>query len=177
MCVNLSARQFSRAGLADHVESLLLETGLGAHQLGLEMTESSLIADMGEAAKVLEGLNRLGVSLLMDDFGTGYSSLSHLHSFPFDILKIDRSFVQRIDTGQQPLQIVRTILELARVLGMDVVAEGIETERQLGLLQTMGCRFGQGYLFSPPLPSAEISEILARGDMALHRSEDSLYSI
>jgi EAL domain-containing protein (putative c-di-GMP-specific phosphodiesterase class I) len=132
---------------------------------------------MGEAAKVLEGLNRLGVSLLMDDFGTGYSSLSHLHSFPFDILKIDRSFVQRIDTGQQPLQIVRTILELARVLGMDVVAEGIETERQLGLLQTMGCRFGQGYLFSPPLPSAEIGEILARGDMALHRSEASLYSI
>jgi EAL domain-containing protein (putative c-di-GMP-specific phosphodiesterase class I) len=92
----------------------------------------------------------------MDDFGTGYSSLSHLHQFPFDVLKIDRSFIQRMTNGDQPLQIVQTIVELARVLGMDVVAEGIETEEQLALLKSMGCRFGQGYLFAPPLPADQI---------------------
>jgi len=160
VCVNLSARQFSRAGLADHVEALLMETGLSGHHLGLEMTESSLIANAEETEKVLTSLNRLGVSLHMDDFGTGYSSLNHLHHLPFDVLKIDRSFVQRMNAGQQPLQIVQTILELARVLGMDVVAEGIETEEQLQLLQQMGCRYGQGFLFSPPLPASEIEKLL-----------------
>jgi EAL domain-containing protein (putative c-di-GMP-specific phosphodiesterase class I) len=126
------------------------------------MTESSLIADVTEAARVLQSLKRLGVSLHMDDFGTGYSSLNHLHSFPFDVLKIDRSFVQRMESGQQPLQIVQTILELARGLGMDVVAEGIETEVQLNLLQAMGCRYGQGYLFSKPLPVAQIEALLSQ---------------
>jgi EAL domain-containing protein (putative c-di-GMP-specific phosphodiesterase class I) len=168
VCVNLSARQFSRIGLADHVESLLLETGISANQLGLELTESSLISDAGEAARVLTSLNRLGVSLHMDDFGTGYSSLSHLHLFPFDVLKIDRSFVQRMNTGQQSLQIVQTILELARVLGMDVVAEGIETEEQSKILQELGCRYGQGYLFSPPLPASEIEALLAHPELSLH---------
>jgi predicted signal transduction protein with EAL and GGDEF domain len=91
------------------------------------MTESSLIQDLNPALGVLGSLRRLGVSLLMDDFGTGYSSLNHLHSFPFDVLKIDCSFVRRMTEGDQPLQIVRTIIELARVLGMHVVAEGIET--------------------------------------------------
>lgn len=161
VCVNLSARQFARIGLADHVESLLMETGLSSNQLCLEMTESSLIQDAVEAAGVLASLHRLGVSLHMDDFGTGYSSLSHLHSFPFDVLKIDRSFVQRMSRSQQSLQIVHTILELARVMNMEVIAEGIETEEQLSLLKGMGCRYGQGYLFSRPLPAAEIATLLA----------------
>jgi len=161
VCVNLSARQFSRIGLADHVESLLLETGLSGRQLGLEMTESSLIPNMATASDVLTSLHKLGVSLHMDDFGTGYSSLSHLHSFPFDVLKIDRSFVQRMQTGRQPLQIVQTILQLARVMDMDVVAEGIETAEQSRLLREMGCRYGQGYLFSRPLPAAQMEQMLA----------------
>jgi EAL domain-containing protein (putative c-di-GMP-specific phosphodiesterase class I) len=126
VCVNLSARQFAREGLADHVEELLRRFSISSHQLGLEMTESSLISDPITAKEVLASLRRLGVSLLMDDFGTGYSSLNHLHNFPFDMLKIDRSFVSRVTEGEQPLQIVRTIIELARVLGMNVVAEGIE---------------------------------------------------
>lgn len=163
VCVNLSARQFSRNGLVDHVESLLDETGLSGRHLGLEMTESSLIPNMNEAAGVLDNLHQLGVSLHMDDFGTGYSSLSHLHHFPFDLLKIDRSFVQRLQHGEQPLQITRTILELARVLKMDVVAEGIETEEQMQLLKKMGCRFGQGYFFSKPLPVSQIEEMLCNG--------------
>lgn len=158
--VNLSARQFAREGLADHVEALLRQTGVSSRQLGLEMTESCLISNLNTTLEVLGSLRRLGISLLMDDFGTGYSSLNHLHSFPFDVLKIDRSFVSRMTEGDQPLQIVRTIVELARVLGMDVVAEGIETPEQYHLLRQMGCRYGQGYLFAKPLPADEMSEML-----------------
>jgi EAL domain-containing protein (putative c-di-GMP-specific phosphodiesterase class I) len=160
VCVNLSARQFSRAGLADHVEALLRQSGLSSCQLGLEMTESSLIPDMDTALEVLGSLRRLGVSLLMDDFGTGYSSLSYLHSFPIDVLKIDRSFVGRMTEGEQALQIVRTIVELARVLGMDVVAEGIETVEQYRLLRELGCRYGQGYLFARPISAGEVTGLL-----------------
>lgn len=160
VCVNLSARQFSREGLADHVEALLQRFGVSSRQLGLEMTESSLVRDAQTALEVLGSLRRLGVSLLMDDFGTGYSSLHHLHMFPFDVLKIDRSFVGRMTEGDQPLQIVRTIIELARGLGMNVVAEGIETREQYELLQAMGCRFGQGFLFARPMPAEAITQLL-----------------
>ncbi len=160
VCVNLSARQFAREGLADHVEALLRQFGIFSRQLGLEMTESSLITDAHTAMEVLGSLRRLGVSLLMDDFGTGYSSLHHLHSFPFDVLKIDRSFVVRITDGEQPLQIVRTIIDLARALGMNVVAEGIETQEQYALLQQLGCRYGQGYLFARPMPAEDVSKLL-----------------
>ena len=160
VCVNLSARQFSREGLADHVEALLMRSGVSSRQLGLEMTESCLIPDKHTALDVLDSLRRLGVSLLMDDFGTGYSSLNHLHSFPFDVLKIDRSFVSRMTHGKQPLQIVRTIIELARVLGMDVVAEGIETDTQHRLLRDMGCRLGQGFLYARPMSSEAVTRLL-----------------
>ena len=174
VCVNLSARQFSRAGLADHVEALLLQSGISSRQLGLEMTESSLIPNMRTALEVLGSLRRLGVSLLMDDFGTGYSSLNHLHSFPFDVLKIDRSFVGRMTEGDQPLHIVRTIIELARVLGMDVVAEGIETQEQYQLLRQMGCRYGQGYLFSPPMTAEEITNMLRLPGRILPEPQDAI---
>jgi EAL domain-containing protein (putative c-di-GMP-specific phosphodiesterase class I) len=161
VCVNLSARQFARKGLADHVEALLRQSGISSHQLGLEMTESSLVSDHDTALAVLGSLRRLGVSLLMDDFGTGYSSLHQLHLLPFNVLKIDRSFVARMTGGnEQPMQIVRTIVELARVLEMDVVAEGIETQEQYALLRQLGCKFGQGFLFSRPVPAEAISEML-----------------
>lgn len=160
VCVNLSARQFSRQGLADHVESLLTQSGTSSHQLGLEMTESSLIPNMGTALEVLDALRALGISIAMDDFGTGYSSLSYLHTFPIDVLKIDRSFVGRMTEGDQPLQIVRTIIELARVLNIDVVAEGIETSEQYHLLRELGCPYGQGYLFARPLPADQVSTLL-----------------
>jgi EAL domain-containing protein (putative c-di-GMP-specific phosphodiesterase class I) len=160
VCVNLSARQFSREGLADHVEALLLQSGISSRQLGLEMTESSLTPNVQTAVEVLGSLRRLGVSLLMDDFGTGYSSLNHLHSFPFDVLKIDRSFVSRMTEGEQPLQIVRTIVELARVMGMNVVAEGIETREQYQLLRQLGCRFGQGFLFARPMSADKVTQLL-----------------
>ncbi len=173
VCVNLSARQFAREGLADHVEALLSRAKIPSRQLGLEMTESSLIPDPGTALEVLGSLRRLGVSLLMDDFGTGYSSLHHLHSLPFDVLKVDRSFVTRMTEGEQPLQIVRTIVELARVLGMDVVAEGIETQTQYDLLRQLGCRFGQGFLFSPPVPAATITQMLRLPGRVLPERKDA----
>ena len=160
VCVNLSARQFAREGLADHVEQLLRQSGISSRQLGLEMTESSLIPDAATALEVLGSLRRLGVSLPMDDFGTGYSSLHHLHSLPFDVLKIDRSFIARMTEGDQPLQIVRTIVELARVMGMDVVAEGIETREQYNMLRQLGCRYGQGFLFARPAPAETVSRML-----------------
>lgn len=160
VCVNLSARQFTRDGLADHVEALLSRYGIASRQLGLEMTESSLMSDASAAFEVLGDLRRLGVSLLMDDFGTGYSSLNYLHSFPFDVLKIDRSFVTRMTGGEQALQIVKTIIELARALGMDVVAEGVETREQHNLLRDLGCRYGQGFLFSRPIGVEAVTELL-----------------
>jgi EAL domain-containing protein (putative c-di-GMP-specific phosphodiesterase class I) len=171
VCVNLSALQFSREGLADHVEALLSRSGISSRQLGLEMTESSLISDRQTTLSVLGDLRRLGVSLHMDDFGTGYSSLNHLHSFPFDVLKIDRSFVSRMTDGEQPLQIVRTIVELARVMGMDVVAEGIETIEQHNLLRDMGCRYGQGYLYAKPMTAEAVTRLLRIPGRVLSTSE------
>lgn len=167
VCVNLSARQFSREGLADHIQALLLGSGISSRQLGLEMTESSLIPNLTTAIEVLPKLRKLGVSLRLDDFGTGYSSLNHLHSFPFDVLKIDRSFVERMAHGNQPFQIVRTVIELARVLGMDVVAEGIETDEQLRLLQQLGCRFGQGFLLARPMTAEAVTQLLRLPDCIL----------
>jgi EAL domain-containing protein (putative c-di-GMP-specific phosphodiesterase class I) len=171
VCVNLSARQFSRKGLADHVESLLIQSGTTSGQLGLEMTESSLIPNVNTALEVLETLRALGISISMDDFGTGYSSLSYLHSFPIDVLKIDRSFIGRMSDGDQALQIVRTIIELARVLNIDVVAEGIETTEQYHLLRQLGCRFGQGYLFARPMPAEQVSALLRLPGRVLPKSD------
>lgn len=160
VCVNLSARQFARQGLTEEIEALLQRAGVSSRQLGLEMTESSLIPDREIAGEVLQRLHRLGVSLLMDDFGTGYNSLNYLDSFPFDVLKIDRSFVHRMTHGNQPMHIVRNIIELARALSIDVVAEGIETCEQFSMLRKLGCRYGQGFLFAPPLPADRMSDLL-----------------
>jgi len=159
--VNLSARQFCRVGLADHIRALMIQSGVTGRQLCLEMTEAALIPNVNTAAEVLASLRGLGVALHLDDFGTGYSSLSHLHSFPFDSLKIDRSFIARLDKGDQPRQIVRTIVELARALGMNVVAEGIETCEQYAQLREMHCPYGQGYLFSKPMPVEDVAPLLA----------------
>lgn len=162
VCVNLSARQFSREGLADHISASLLHAGVPAHHLGLEMTESSLVSNTTTAMTVLSGLHELGVSLLLDDFGTGYSSLNYLHRFPFDVLKLDRSFVVRMTEGNQPLQIVRAITELARALGMDMIAEGIETQDQYRALRNLGCQFGQGFLFAKPMRADAVVRLLQR---------------
>ena len=118
------------------------------------------------ALEVLGSLHSLGVSLLMDDFGTGYSSLNYLHAFPFCVLKIDRSFIARIAESDQPLQIVRTIIELARVLGMDVVAEGAETDSDAVELYQMGCEYAQGFVFGEPMTAEQARALISNERMA-----------
>ncbi len=156
---NLSAHHFKQPDLLEQVEAILTQTGIDPRCVRLEVTESLVIDDPTQAADILHKLKALGVKLSLDDFGTGYSSLSYLHRFPFDILKIDRSFVGRLEQDASSVQIVETIILLAQKLRMDVVAEGIETTHQQDHLRTLGCRFGQGYLFSKPAP-AEVAEAL-----------------
>lgn len=157
--VNLSPKQFAQPDLVGQVKGILEETGLDASFLKLEITESVLMDDYEAAAKLLFELRALGVRLSIDDFGTGYSSLTYLHRFPIDTLKIDRSFVMRMDRDN--VEIVRTILSLAENLGMDVVAEGIETQEQMGLLRDLGCQNGQGYFFSKPMNVADADRVIA----------------
>ncbi|HWN07694.1 MAG TPA: EAL domain-containing protein [Pyrinomonadaceae bacterium] len=157
--VNLSPKQFAQPDLVGRVKGILNETGLDPSFLKLEITESVLMDDFEAAAKLLFELRGLGVRLSIDDFGTGYSSLTYLHRFPIDTLKIDRSFVMRMDKDN--VEIVRTILSLAENLGMDVVAEGIETQVQMGLLRDLGCQNGQGYFFSKPMNVADADRVIA----------------
>ena len=158
--VNLSAKQFNQPDLLDQVGAALQQTRLPAHLLKLEITETAIIDNTEHATKVLGELKQLGVQIHMDDFGTGYSSLSYLHRLPIDALKIDRSFIGQIDTDPRTLQLVMTILELSANLGVRTVAEGIEKPQQLEQLRKLACDFGQGYLFSPPLPADKFSELL-----------------
>lgn len=158
--VNLSAKQLLNPALPEQVKTVLRETALDARFLKLEVTESMVMEQSDRALGVLNELRRLGVSLSTDDFGTGYSSLSYLHRFPFERLKIDRSFVNKMDSDQKSREIVRTILLLAKTLNLETVAEGIENERQLGLLRALGCKLGQGFLFSKPVAAAEAAKFL-----------------
>lgn len=158
--VNLSARQLMHPALRGQVEEVLQATGLDPRHLKLEVTESTVIERSETALAVLSDMKALGLSLSMDDFGTGYSSLSYLHQFPFGRLKIDRSFVDKMDHDAKSEAIVRTILLLGKNLNMEVVAEGIESERQLALLRSLGCSFGQGFLFSRPLDALDAERFL-----------------
>ena len=158
MTVNLSGKQFAQPDLVDQVGSILDETGLDPNFLKLEITESVLMDDFDSAAAMLFKLRALGVRLSIDDFGTGYSSLTYLHRFPIDTLKIDRSFVSVLDKDH--LEIVRTILNLAENLDMDVVAEGVETQEQMALLRNLSCQSGQGYFFSRPMTVEEAERVL-----------------
>jgi diguanylate cyclase (GGDEF)-like protein/PAS domain S-box-containing protein len=158
MTVNLSVKQFAQPDFIDQVRSILEVTGLEAKYLKLEITESVLMDDIDSAAAMLVQLRALGVKLSIDDFGTGYSSLTYLHRFPIDTLKIDQSFVAVLDKDH--LEIVRTILSLAENLGMDVVAEGIETQEQMSLLRTLSCQSGQGYFFSRPMNVEDAERVL-----------------
>ncbi len=157
MNVNVSVKQLKGFQIVDAVESVLAETGIPPETLHLEITESALIPEMDSVREVLARLRDLHIRLKLDDFGTGYSSLSCLRTLHFDSLKIDRSFVMRLDSDPESRAIVETILNLARSLHMTVVAEGIETENQRARLLDLGCDSGQGFLFSKPV-AAEIAE-------------------
>ena len=147
--VNVSARQLAQPELPEIVEAVLRETGMSAGDLAIEVTESALIEDSSVAAASLRELKVLGVRILLDDFGTGYSSLSHLQQFPIDALKIDRSFVMHLGQGSDECAIVRAIAAMAGALGLDVVAEGVETLEQAEEAWALGCCWAQGYYFAP----------------------------
>ena len=157
--VNLSGRQFLQPDLLEQVEEVLRETGLAPRSLKLEITETVVMENIETATQTLERLRSLGVELSIDDFGTGYSSLSYLQRFPVSTLKIDRSFVSRMAESDGTAEIVRTITKLAQTLGMDVVAEGVETEGQRAQLSDFECEYGQGYYFSMPM-DGEFAEAL-----------------
>ena len=167
MSVNLSGRQFAQHDLIERLDQILAETGLNPGTLRLEITESVIIGHTESATALLEKLQRRGISLSMDDFGTGYSSLSYLHKYPFNILKIDRSFVSRMGPSGENSEIVGTIVALAEHLGMKVVAEGVETLDQVEQLRAHGCPYAQGYYYFRPLDSAAAEAILAKNSQPL----------
>jgi diguanylate cyclase (GGDEF)-like protein/PAS domain S-box-containing protein len=162
IAVNVSGKQFAAVGLVDDIERALTVTGIPPHALKLEITESLIMDNPERTNEVLRRIIALGCKVSIDDFGTGYSSLSHLHRFPFHTLKVDRSFVMRINDSREGLEIVRVISSLAHILERDVVAEGVETEEQATELRRLGIQFGQGYMFAKPLPAGEASVFLAR---------------
>lgn len=161
MSVNLSGKQFAQPDLVDHIARLLQDVALSPHNLKLEITESILMDDTDVATNILQQLRALGTRLGLDDFGTGYSSLSYLHHFPFDTLKIDRSFVSRIGLEGENVEIVRTIVALAHSLGMNVIAEGVEKIAHLEHLKALQCEYGQGHYFSKALDAEAAEALLA----------------
>jgi diguanylate cyclase (GGDEF)-like protein/PAS domain S-box-containing protein len=164
MSVNLSGRQFQHAGLVADVDACLRRTGIDPTSLKLEITESVLMRDVDAAIATSRALKALGVQLAIDDFGTGYSSLGHLKRFPFDTLKIDRSFVDGLGRDERDTAIVRSVIALAKILNLSVTAEGVETDLQEAHLRTLGCERGQGFLFCRPQAPAAIRRLLARRD-------------
>jgi EAL domain-containing protein (putative c-di-GMP-specific phosphodiesterase class I) len=161
--VNVSARQFADAGFADNVRRVLASSGLESSALTLELTETALLRRDERLHSDLMELKSIGVKLAIDDFGTGYSSLSYLRELPFDVVKMDKSFVDGIADSEQRLALADGIVQIARTLRLEVVAEGIESEVQRDLLTEMGCHYGQGYLLAMPMQPSEAEELARHG--------------
>jgi diguanylate cyclase (GGDEF)-like protein/PAS domain S-box-containing protein len=166
VAVNLSARQFQSQGFAQSVRDVLEETGCRADWIELEITESLLLEENDPILTTLAALKSMGLSIAIDDFGTGYSALSYLLRFPIDTLKIDKSFVQKLTSDRRHAELVKTFLSIARCFRHRVVAEGVETAEQAAFLEANGCDVAQGFLFSRPMPKAEMTGLL------IHRSRD-----
>jgi diguanylate cyclase (GGDEF)-like protein/PAS domain S-box-containing protein len=158
--VNLSVKQFTDEAFESEIKKILSETGLDPKTLKLEITES-IVMDNNAAIATIKRLKALGIQISIDDFGTGYSSLSYLHRFPFDVIKIDRTFTSRMATDRESLSIVKTITALALELGKSVIAEGVEEEEHQRILSEIGCQYGQGYLYSKPIDSASANALLS----------------
>lgn len=158
--VNLSGKHFAQKDLVEQISTILKETEIKPSCLKLELTESAVMTNAESVIQMMRQIRDLGVQLSIDDFGTGYSSLSYLHRFPINTLKVDRSFVNSMEDGSENGEIVRTVIALAKTLQLDVVAEGIETIHQLHQLRILGCEYGQGYLFSRPVPVEEADRLI-----------------
>lgn len=159
--VNLSGKHFGHPALVEQIKTVISETGIAAGNLKLELTESAVMENAETAILMLKQIKDTGVQISIDDFGTGYSSLSYLHRFPIDLLKVDRSFVSAMEENTENGEIVRTVIALAKALKLKVVAEGIESIHQFHQLRILGCEYGQGYLFSKPMPVADTERLLA----------------
>jgi len=159
--VNLSPVQFLQGDLFNKVENALAEADLPAALLDLELTESTLVANPEEAIQTLKRMKEIGANVSIDDFGTGYSSLSYLTRFPLDSLKIDRAFVTNLP-DDDAVAVVRAIILMSKSLNFNIIAEGVETENQVGFLHALGCQVGQGYLFSKPIESEAFVKLLTR---------------
>jgi diguanylate cyclase (GGDEF)-like protein len=162
LSVNLAPRQFRNGGIIDTVRNVLRDTGLDPSRLELEITESSVVHDVKQMTRLMHELKELGVSISIDDFGTGYSSLSALRSFPLDKLKIDRSFVNEIETVPNAAAVALAVISFAKSLGMRVIAEGVETVGQANFLKNHRCDEIQGYLVAPPLPADAVQQLLTQ---------------
>ncbi len=162
--VNVSVKQLNEAGLAEAVRETLQETGLDAHRLTLEITESVLMQDAEATLAILRALKALGIRLAIDDFGIGFSSLNYLRRLPVDVVKIDRSFVAGIASQSSEWTLARGIIRLVHELGLETVAEGVERADQRAHLQALGCRFAQGYFFGRPLEPEGVAELLAKAN-------------
>ena len=156
MAINLSPRQFRDTKLLNFIKKTLNDTGLSTESLELEITEGVLMSGQSYVNKALVEINALGIKLSMDDFGTGYSSLSYLRQYPFDVLKIDRSFINGITHSKDDYNLVKATIAMAHSLGLEIVAEGVETEEQLALLAKLNCNFAQGYYFSRAIPAKQL---------------------
>jgi EAL domain-containing protein (putative c-di-GMP-specific phosphodiesterase class I) len=172
MAVNLSVRQLVRQELVSEVAQVLRDTGLDPGTLVLEITESVMMADMELSIAQLTKLKALGVRLAVDDFGTGYSSLNYIRRFPVDILKVDKSFVDGVSEGGEESALTAAIIELAGILSLRPVAEGIERADQLEKLLELNCELGQGYYFSPPLTFEGAQELLRTRDVLASRDAE-----
>jgi len=172
--VNLSGRQFAQSDLVEQIARILRETDFNPEALKLELTESVVMGDVEASIDILLQLKALKLRLGIDDFGTGYSSLSYLHRFPIDTLKVDRSFVMEMESPGGTAELVKTIVALGHNLGMDVVAEGIETESQSAKLRALSCEYGQGYLFAKPLTAEAASDLLLNPSVVRSTACDSL---
>ena len=161
VAVNLSGKHFGHPALVEQINTVIAETGIDPASLKLELTESAVMENAETAILMLKEIKKTGVQISIDDFGTGYSSLSYLHRFPIDLLKVDRSFVSAMEENSENGEIVRTVIALAKALNLKVVAEGIESIHQYHQLKVLGCEYGQGYLFSKPLPVQDIARLLS----------------
>jgi EAL domain-containing protein (putative c-di-GMP-specific phosphodiesterase class I) len=158
--VNLSGKHFSDKNLLDEIQKIIVASRIAPRTLKLEITESAVMRSAENAIETLKLLKGLGTQILIDDFGTGYSSLSYLHRFPVDTLKIDRSFVATMEDGSENGEIVRTVIALAKRLGLSIIAEGVETVHQFHQLRILGCQMGQGYLFSRAIPAEDAARFV-----------------
>jgi predicted signal transduction protein with EAL and GGDEF domain len=173
IAVNISPMQLADGWLAQRIVRILTETGFPAERLVVEITESSLFADLDLARTIVTSLKNQGIQLALDDFGTGFSSLSHLRALPFDMIKVDRCFVTNINSNKESLAIVRAVTTLASALNVPVLVEGIESEATHAVVLELGCAVGQGWYFGKPMPADRAVQVIARGKPELTAGDEA----